>query len=36
MKKATDSKLLFEISNSQEEKMLRDLHDYFDGMFFAN
>lgn len=36
MEKATDQSLLFEISNPQEAKMLQDLHDYFDGMFFAN
>jgi hypothetical protein len=36
MEKATDQAPLFEISNPQEAKMLQDLHDYFDGMFFAN
>ena len=36
MTKAKNQSLLFEISNPQEEKLLQDLHDYFDGMFFAN
>lgn len=36
MERATDHKLLFELTNPQEEKMIQDLHNYFDGMFFAN
>jgi len=36
MEKAKDQSLLFEVSNPQEEKMLKDLHEYFDWMFFAN
>ena len=36
MKKATNSKVLFELTNREEEKFIADLHDYFDWVFLAN
>ena len=36
MEKAKNQPVLFEINNPQEAKMLEDLHNYFDWMFFAN
>jgi len=36
MKQATNQNLLFELTEPYEAAMMQDLHDYFDGMFFAN
>jgi len=36
MKKAKDQNLLFELTQPYEAKMIQDLHNYFDWMFFAN
>ncbi|MBQ0832068.1 hypothetical protein [Marinobacter sp.] len=36
MEKDTDQSLLFEVNNPQETEMLEDLHNHFNGMFFAN
>ncbi len=36
MKLAKDNSLLFELTQPAEAHAMQDLHNYFDGMFFAN
>ena len=36
MKRAKDQTRLFELTEPYEAAVMQDLHDYFDGMFFAN
>lgn len=36
MKATQKPNLLFELTHSGDTQLMRDLHDYFDGMYFAN